>query len=150
MVRAAHARDRIIAEVEQRISSGELQPGDLLDSEAVLTARHGVARGTVRSALVKLADDGRIDSAPGKGWFVRAADGTDAAPSTLSVPAVVEQLRHELQSGSYRDGDPFMSEKDLCERFGLTRYGARTALATLEAQGLVVAAQGRGRFVSLK
>ncbi|MGI9002250.1 MAG: GntR family transcriptional regulator [Pseudonocardia sp.] len=138
-----------MADVEERIDSGTLRPGDLLDSESALTARYEVSRGTVRTALVKLAEGGRIESVPGKGWFVCVVNEPDRAGGKPDVPAVVVELRNELQSGSYRDGDLFMSEKDLCERFGLTRYGARRAFAALEADGLVVAVHGRGRFVSL-
>ena len=66
------------------------------------------------------------------------------------IGGVVDELRAELRSGARRVGDPLLSERDLCERYGLTRYGARTALARLEAEGLIVAVHGRGRFVAGK
>lgn len=64
------------------------------------------------------------------------------------VPAVVAELREELRSGARRPGDSYFSEKDLGERYGLTRYGARRAFAVLEAEGLIVAVHGRGRYVA--
>jgi DNA-binding GntR family transcriptional regulator len=148
LVRAAPARDQIVADVEQRIAAGELRPGETIDSEAAFTSRYGVARGTVRAALARLAERGRIESVPGKGWFVRSDDGSATVAVTRDVPVVVDELRRELRSGARRAGDPFLSEKDLCERYGLTRYGARAAFATLEAEGLVIAVHGRGRFVA--
>jgi DNA-binding GntR family transcriptional regulator len=146
LVRAAPARDQIVVDVERRIDSGDLQPGVALDSEAAFSARFGVARGTVRAALTELADRGRIEAVPGKGWFVRVTDGSPTR--THEIGEVVDELRKELRSGVRHAGDPFLSETDLCERYGLTRYGARTAFARLEAEGLVVAVHGRGRFVA--
>ena len=148
MVRAAPARDQIVVDVERRIDSGDLQPGHAIDSEASFAARFGVARGTVRAALTELADRGLIEAVPGKGWFVRVDGGSSAG--AREIGEVVDELRAELRSGARRVGDPFLSEKDLCERYGLTRYGARTAFARLEAEGLVVAVHGRGRFVAGK
>lgn len=145
MTRPAPARARIVADVERRISAGDLRPGCALDSEATLASQYSVSRGTVRTALVQLADRGLIESAPGSGWFVRSPDAT-TRPARVS--AVVKQLRDELLSGNLQPRDPFFSEKDLCERFGLTRYAARAALMALEFEGLIVAIHGRGRFVA--
>jgi DNA-binding GntR family transcriptional regulator len=146
VVRAAPVRDQIVLDVERRIDSGELQPGRAIGSEAAFAARFGVARGTVRAALAELADRGRIEAVPGKGWFVRVAGGS--ATGAREIGEVVDELRAELRSGVRHAGDPFLTEKDLCERYGLTRYGARRAFARLEAEGLVVAVHGRGRFVA--
>lgn len=147
MTRPAPGRDRIVADVERGISAGELLPGQALDSEAVLADRYSVARGTVRTALVQLAERGLIESVPGSGWFVRGPGEPPRAGQSDRVSAVVGVLRQELRSGGRQAGDPFFSEKDLCERFGLTRYAARAALMRLEVEGLIVAIHGRGRFV---
>jgi DNA-binding GntR family transcriptional regulator len=135
-----------VADIERRIGAGELPPDHALDSEAVLAARYSVSRGTVRTALVQLADRGLIESAPGSGWYVRSSD----QPARVGGPdrvSAVRQLREELRSGGRQPGDRFFSEKDLCERFGLTRHAARAALMTLEVEGWIVAVHGRGRFV---
>ncbi|PZS12315.1 MAG: hypothetical protein DLM60_22475 [Pseudonocardiales bacterium] len=41
-----------------------------------------------------------------------------------------------------------MSEKDVCERFGVTRYAARAALNKLQLAGLIVTVPGQGRRVA--
>lgn len=147
MTRPAPARDRIVADVERRINGGELQPGDPVASESELAARFAVSRGTVRSALSRLAEGGAIDPVPGRGWFVR--DRSRPAPlGRERVTAVIAELRAEVFSGSRDAGAPFLSEKDVCERFALTRHAARVVLAALEAEGLIVAIHGRGRFVA--
>ena len=149
LTRPAPARDRIVADVEHGIKDGKLPPGHALDSEAVLAARYSVSRGTVRTALVKLADRGLIESAPGSGWFVRSADESSSPVRQDRVAAITALLRDGLVTGNWGQvGARFLSEKDLCERFNLTRYGARTVLMTLEIEGLIVAQAGRGRFIA--
>lgn len=145
MTRPAPARDRIVADIERRIGSGELPPGRTVASESELAARFAVSRGTVRDALNQLAVRGVIASVPGKGWFVREPDWH---PAPVDRTAVIDELRAELRSGTRTAGDPFLSEKGVSERFGLSRYSARSALAVLEAEGLVVTIHGRGRFVA--
>ncbi len=50
---------RLVAEhVRQQIVGGSLRPGALVPSEIALAEHHGVARGTVRSALAMLVDEG--------------------------------------------------------------------------------------------
>lgn len=62
---------RIASDLRERIESGELQPGDLVPSEAVLVAQYAVARGTARQALVELQGAGLIEAIQGKGRYVR-------------------------------------------------------------------------------
>lgn len=61
----------IAADLKAMIESGELRPGDLLPSEAVLAERYGVSRGTARHALAELEGAGLVTSVHGKGRFVR-------------------------------------------------------------------------------
>ena len=67
----------IAADLRSRIESGELAPGDLLPSEAELTSRYGVSRGTTRQALLELQAAGLIDAVQGKGRFVKARPSKD-------------------------------------------------------------------------
>jgi GntR family transcriptional regulator len=53
------------------IASGELAPGAQLPSEQELVDEHGVARGTVRQAIMLLRSEGLVDVERGRGSFVR-------------------------------------------------------------------------------
>jgi GntR family transcriptional regulator len=59
------------------IESGELQPRAPLPSESYLQEQHGVARGTVRSAIGILRDEGLVITIAGRGTFVRSAGSPD-------------------------------------------------------------------------
>jgi DNA-binding FadR family transcriptional regulator len=63
---------------------------------------------------------------------------------------IVDQIRLLLREGRLKPGDRLPSERDLCERFGVSRVTVREALRVLEANGLVdirVGARG-GAFVT--
>lgn len=64
--------------------------------------------------------------------------------------AIVEQVKLLLRQGRLKPGDRLPSERELCERFGVSRVTVREALRVLEAGGLVdirVGARG-GAFVT--
>lgn len=144
LTRPAPARDEIVADVERRIGIGEFVPGRPVTSESELAAQFAVSRGTVRSALNHLAARGLIESVPGKGWY--PLDPGCPAHAVSDRASVLAALRAE--AGARVADDPFLSEKGVCDRFGLSRHAARSALAVLEAEGLIVAIHGRGRFVA--
>jgi DNA-binding FadR family transcriptional regulator len=63
---------------------------------------------------------------------------------------IVEQIRALVREGRLKPGDRLPSERELCERFGVSRVTVREALRVLEASGLVeiyVGAHG-GAFVT--
>ena len=62
---------RIASELREKIERGELRPGEMLPSEAALTAQYGVSRWTARQALIELQGGGLVDAVHGKGRFVR-------------------------------------------------------------------------------
>ena len=63
--------------------------------------------------------------------------------ATMSTQ-IVAQVRDVLFAKELRPGDFLGTEKDLAERFGVSRIVARDALRTLEAQGIVEIKVGSG------
>jgi DNA-binding FadR family transcriptional regulator len=64
---------------------------------------------------------------------------------------IVDQIRQLMRTGQLRPGDRLPAERDLCERFGVSRVTVREALRMLESSGLVeirVGARG-GAFVTI-
>lgn len=59
------------------------------------------------------------------------------------VDILAEKIEHE-----YHAGDMISSERELSERYGLSRTTVRLALQELERLGLVVRQHGRGTFVA--
>ncbi len=85
-------------------------------------------------------------------------DSTPAVAGELFNPVslgrmsqvIVDQIRMLVREGRLRPGDRLPSERELCERFAVSRVTIREALRMLEASGLVevrVGARG-GAFVT--
>ena len=62
---------------------------------------------------------------------------------------LLETLRTEIQQGIYQVHDRIPSEKELRERFDVSRVTVRRALKELADEGLLVRYQGKGTFVSM-
>ncbi|WP_406837319.1 GntR family transcriptional regulator [Streptomyces sp. AHU1] len=72
MTRSVPSRHHDIADdLRQQITTGRLQPGERLPSEADLADRYEVSTLTLRSALAALQGEGLVEKIHGKGNFVR-------------------------------------------------------------------------------
>lgn len=58
------------------------------------------------------------------------------------------RLLEQIEGGQLKPGDRVPSERELTERFGVSRMTARQALVELETQGYLVRIQGKGTFVA--
>lgn len=58
------------------------------------------------------------------------------------------RLLEQIEAGQLKPGDRVPSERELTERYGVSRMTARQALVELETQGYLVRVQGRGTFVA--
>ena len=61
---------QIAAAVRQRITTGELAPGQPAPSITALVQEHGVARQTASKALRMLETEGLVRRVPGLGYYV--------------------------------------------------------------------------------
>ncbi|WP_053220903.1 GntR family transcriptional regulator [Methylobacterium indicum] len=84
----------MIETLRSAILGGEFAPGERLH-EVKLTARLGVSRTPVRSALQKLASEGLLDYAPNRGYAMRDFP-VDEIISAYEVRAVLEGLAARL------------------------------------------------------
>lgn len=95
-LRARPLTDGLVGRLRQAISEGRFANGRLPD-ERTLTARFGVSRGTVRSALAALERDGLIVRLQGRGTLLREGAGLPAA--TAGRIGVISRRLDELQTG---------------------------------------------------
>jgi GntR family transcriptional repressor for pyruvate dehydrogenase complex len=61
---------------------------------------------------------------------------------------IVKQVEDSVLSGQLKPGDQLPAERDLAQRFGVSRTAVREAVKTLREKGLVEAYSGRGTFVT--
>jgi GntR family transcriptional regulator, transcriptional repressor for pyruvate dehydrogenase complex len=61
---------------------------------------------------------------------------------------IVQQVEDSILKGQLKPGDRLPAERDLAQRFGVSRTAVREAVKTLREKGLVEAYSGRGTFVT--
>ncbi|MEV4317391.1 GntR family transcriptional regulator [Actinocrispum sp. NPDC049592] len=71
---------------------------------------------------------------------------------TAARPPLYQQVKRELlaaiAAGEYSPGKPFVTQREICERFGVSHATAVRALNELAAEGHVVRRRGQGTFVA--
>ncbi|QGX97052.1 FadR family transcriptional regulator [Roseovarius faecimaris] len=80
----------IAALIRREISKGNMQLHDRLPPERLLAESYGAARGTVRKALNRLAEEGYVDIRPGSGTYV--AHKPETPPSSAIENATPLEL----------------------------------------------------------
>ncbi|MBL8473531.1 MAG: FadR family transcriptional regulator [Rhodocyclaceae bacterium] len=76
LARPDRLSDSLYRELETRIHSGEIRPGEKLPSEKRLALEFAVSRAVVREAMSRLKAEGYVDSRQGAGAFVTQRPGT--------------------------------------------------------------------------
>jgi DNA-binding GntR family transcriptional regulator len=135
---------QIAAELRRRIGSGELLPGTLVASEMSLVEEYGVSRGTVRSALALLVDEGLVEVVPGQGRRV-VGQAVSSEPAT-AYERIARELQERLDAGEFGADEPLPSEAELVAAYGVSRNTARRAYQHLAESGAVVIRHGAGAF----
>jgi DNA-binding GntR family transcriptional regulator len=129
--------------VRALIAAGQLSPGSMVPSESTLAQEYDVARGTVRSALALLVDEGLIEVVPGQG---RRVVGATEQLGDTAWARVATVLRERLDAGEFAEGEPLPSEAALMAEFDVSRNTVRRAYRYLVEEGLVVVRHGAGAF----
>lgn len=119
-------------------------PGSLVPSEAQLCEEYDVARGTARTALALLVDDGLVEVVPGVGRRVAGGTGADR---TTAYGRIAEDLAEQIRAGMLAPDAPLPSEAAVMEQYDVSRNTARRAFKVLADSGVVVVRHGVGAFV---
>jgi GntR family transcriptional regulator, transcriptional repressor for pyruvate dehydrogenase complex len=61
---------------------------------------------------------------------------------------IVQQIEESIVKGNLKPGDQLPAERDLAQRFGVSRTAVREAVKALREKGLVEAYSGRGTFIT--
>jgi GntR family transcriptional repressor for pyruvate dehydrogenase complex len=71
-IRPKKLSEEIVAQIQARISDGQLKPGDRIPSERELASALGVSRPSVREAIMMLDAMGLLEARQGGGTYVRS------------------------------------------------------------------------------
>src|SRR3989304_3864057 len=83
---------QIKADLLEQIKSGQLPPGERIESELELMARYGVSRATVRQALGQLVAEGYLEIRRGLGTYVATPKLEQGLGGFYSFSREIERL----------------------------------------------------------
>jgi len=96
-IRKDRLHDQVADQIEERIISEQLKPGDRLPSERELAKSLGVSRPVIREATTVLVARGLVEVLPGSGSYVK-----EMSSESASKP-IERYLRVKDKLGSYTD-----------------------------------------------
>jgi DNA-binding transcriptional regulator YhcF (GntR family) len=117
---------RIAAEIRQRISSGELKPGDRVPSTRALVQEFGVAMATATKALAALQQDRLVHPRPGFGTVVGPQPGSPQRGSDQGRRAGSALAQSHHRALPAQPPEPQLGREQV----------VRTAIAIADAEGL--------------
>ncbi len=71
-----------------------------------------------------------------------------AVESLRLYEQIVQQIEESILKGALKPGDQLPAERELAQRFGVSRTAVREAVKALREKGLVEAYPGRGTFIT--
>ncbi len=137
-VKKTKLSDQVIQVIQDKISIGELKPGDKLPNETELMAIFEVGRSTIRESIRVLAKLGLIVVRQGDGTYVLSNEREESLNIRISRATVLEvyQVRRLLELELARLAAQNRTEKDIAEmRFFLEKR--RTASNNNDSVGYV-------------
>src|SRR4051812_9357122 len=72
----------------------------------------------------------------------------EAIATSRIYQQIVEQIERSIRDGQLRAGDQLPPERELAQRFGVSRTAVREAVKALGEKGLIQSQHGRGTFVT--
>jgi GntR family transcriptional regulator, N-acetylglucosamine utilization regulator len=78
------------------------------------------------------------------------SDGRDSINRDVPIPYYYQLeglLREQVHAGRWEPGQQVPSEKQLCERYSVSRTTVRQAVGNLVQEGLLYHVKGKGTFV---
>lgn len=63
---------------------------------------------------------------------------------------LIEEIKEKIENQTYHEHEKLPSERELCDRYELSRITVRQALQALEQEGYIYKLHGKGTFVSQK
>lgn len=108
-----HKYSLIMDYIKNEILNGSLKTGDKVDSESRLMKRFDVSRATVREALMRLAQEGYIQTEHGKGSFVRdfKPDTKEQKSGQETIVVIVSYLNNQTKPSIIQKIEQKASEK---------------------------------------
>src|SRR5579871_1027607 len=82
--------------------------------------------------------------------FIRAEDSVvyKLVRTSRLYEQIVQQIEESIVKGNLKPGDQLPAERELAQRFGVSRTAVREAVKALREKGLVEAYSGRGTFIT--
>lgn len=137
---------KIADDLRRQVAAGDLLPGALVPSELALVEQHQVSRGTVRSALALLVEEGLIEVVPGQGRRVIGEPHPDGAGPLTAYERIAADLRDRMHAGEFSPDVSLPSEAELVAQYEVSRNTVRRAYRQLVEAGVVVVRHGAGAF----
>ncbi len=82
------------------------------------------------------------------GKFMVADSMYRAVRTSRLYEQIVQQIEESILKGTLKPGDQLPAERELAQRFGVSRTAVREAVKALREKGLVEAYSGRGTFIT--